>query len=139
MFGNSTMLISYDSLLPPERFIYCCFAFRNLYHCQGGLSAEHFTTTAALWPSPKQSSSNQCKQSGQLIFCIDLLTRDSSQITFLCPESLKGVLCNTGLSDHASHRDYGMSSLYQMKYDFGTINVTFGIFPMVYELEKMLL
>lgn len=84
--------------------------------------------------SPKHSSSHRCKQSGQLIFCIDLLTRDSSQITFLCPESPKGVLCNAGCfganspSDHASYWDYSMTSTYQKKYDFVTWNVTLPFF-----------
>lgn len=41
--------------------------------------------------SPKQSSSNQCKQSGQMIFCNDLLN-NSSQFTFLCPESPWGAI-----------------------------------------------
>lgn len=40
--------------------------------------------------SPQQSSSDQCEQSGQMIFRNDLLS-NSSQFTFLCPESPWGV------------------------------------------------
>lgn len=49
---------------------------------------------SSLAMSPNGAGSNQCWQSGQLIFCIDLLTRDSSQITFLCPDSPEGSPCN---------------------------------------------
>lgn len=116
------MLISYNAPLPSERLIHCCFAFRNLYLCQGGLLKRTFyhqrrSQAAAKCLSVQHSRSNQCEQSGQLIFCIDLLTRDSSQITFLCPVSPKGALGNAAWSrpnshsDHALYCDYSASSL----------------------------
>lgn len=45
--------------------------------------------------SPQQSSSDQCEQSGQMIFRNDLLS-NSSQFTFLCPESPRGVIQAAG-------------------------------------------
>lgn len=45
--------------------------------------------------SPQQSSSNQCEQSGQMIFRNDLLS-NSSQFTFLCPESPGGAIQAAG-------------------------------------------
>lgn len=56
----------------------------SVWPFSGGISASVlFSPAAAKCLSPKHSASNQCRQSGQLIFSIDLLTRDSSQITFL--------------------------------------------------------
>lgn len=119
---NNATLISYKAPLPSERWIHCCFAFRNLYLCQGGLLNRTFyhqrrSPAAAKCLPAQHSRSNQFEQSGQLIFCIDLLTRDSSQITFLCPVSPKGALGSAAWSrpnshsDHALYCDYSASSL----------------------------
>lgn len=119
---NNATLISYKAPLPSERWIHCCFAFRNLYLCQGGLLNRTFyhqrrSPAAAKCLPAQHSRSNQFEQSGQLIFCIDLLTRDSSQITFLWPVSPKGALGSAAWSrpnshsDHALYCDYSASSL----------------------------
>lgn len=92
-------IINLDSVLFSARLIHCCFAFGNLDHCQSGLSAAHFITAPVLRPLPnvslspfsENSASNQCKQSGLLIFCIDLLTRSH----FSGPALPRGPCCNT--------------------------------------------
>lgn len=75
--------------LPPLREIYSL-----PFSSQKSLSLSEWPFTMGPFAkclSPKQSSSNQWKQSGQMIFCNDLLN-NSSQFTFLCPESPWGAI-----------------------------------------------
>lgn len=120
-------------VLPPERLIYCCFTFRNLHHCQGGLSPQHFITAAVLRPLPNVSLQNILVQinASNLASWYLYWPFNERFITdhFCLPESPKGVLCNAAWScpnggvNHASCDDRSVFSLYYMKNDFVIVNV----------------
>lgn len=136
VFAASTAKVQHDG----ERLIYRCFTFRNLHHCQGGLSTQRFITAAVLRPLPNVSLQNILVQinASNLASWYLYWPFNERFITdhFCLPESPKGALCSGGEScpnggvNHASYDDYSTLSLYRMKNDFVIENVTLP-FPQI--------